>query len=50
MRCLCAGSAVAEGEEEAPPEEECAAEFKPLVHLDEVEVQVRPERGVTYSR
>ena len=31
----------AEGEDEAPPEEECAAEFKPLVHLDEVEVQVR---------
>lgn len=38
-----AAAAPAEGEEEAPPEEECAAEFKPLVHLDEVEVQTGEE-------
>lgn len=39
-----APSAAAEGEEgeEGAPEEECAAEFKPLVQLDEVEVQVAP--------
>jgi Ran-binding protein 1 len=31
------------GDEEAAPEEECAAEFKPVVQLDEVEVSTGEE-------
>jgi len=32
-----------DGGEEAAPEEECAAEFKPIVQLDEVEVSTGEE-------
>jgi hypothetical protein len=35
--------AAATGEEEAGPEEECQAEFKPIVHLDEVETTTGEE-------
>ena len=37
------GAEEEEGEEAAGPEEECAAEFKPFVQLDEVEVSTGEE-------
>ena len=42
MRLAVAAAAAGDGEEgeDGGAEEECAAEFQPLVQLDEVEVQV----------